>query len=331
MSNFLPSSSSPFTPEIAGTLAAVSYLDPSDAPATQLADMSTALSNSALPTGGQWEIAWGPADLGGNLMYIAQLQGTSSGSTVAVVIRGTIFDFPSDLLDDTEVATQVALPFPPPSGFSENAKISFGAGQAWMNLASMIPSVGDSSVDAFQFLKGLTGPVSVLVTGHSLGGQLATVAAVWIAGFLSSADVQVITFAAPTAGNPDFQGSFDSLFQGKAVRYFTNLDIVPRLWVPTGDFDLDSIEQLFPGGPQCDAGCHTAVSTAKHIVRNVTYAQPTVATMLTSAVYSEGPIGAFEQEGSQQHRMLLYLYRLGVSASVIQSTFDSSWMPPPNV
>jgi hypothetical protein len=214
MSNFLPSSSSPFTPEIAGTLAAVSYLDPSDAPATQLADMSTALSNSALPTGGQWEIAWGPADLGGNLI---------------------------------------------------------------------------------------------------------------------SADVQVITFAAPTAGNPDFQGSFDSLFQGKAVRYFTNLDIVPRLWVPTGDFDLDSIEQLFPGGPQCDAGCHTAVGTAKHIVRNVTYAQPTVATMLTSAVYSEGPIGAFEQEGSQQHRMLLYLYRLGVSASVIQSTFDSSWMPPPNV
>jgi hypothetical protein len=322
---------SPFTPEIAATLAAVSYIDPSDAPATQLADMSSALANTALPTAGEWQIVWGPADLGGNLMYIAQLQGTSSGSTVAVVIRGTIFDFPSDLLEDTEVAAQVALPFPPPKGFSESAKISFGAGQAWTNLASMIPSVGDSSLDAFQFLKALPGPVSVLVTGHSLGGQLATIAAVWIAGFLGSADVQVITFAAPTAGNPDFATAFDNVLSGKTMRYFTNLDIVPCLWVPAGEFDLDNVEQLFPGGPQCDSGCHADVQVAKHIVRNVTYAQPATATLLTSAVYSEGAIGAFEQEGSQQHRMLLYLYLLGVSAAVIQSTFDSTWAPPPGV
>jgi hypothetical protein len=320
---------SAFTPQNAAVLAAVSYIDASDAPASQLADMTTALSNASLPTAGQWQIVWGPADLGGNLMYIAQAQGSDSGSQVAVVIRGTIFDFPSDLLQDTEVATQVTLPFSPPGGFSESARISYGAAQAWMNLASMIPDVGDSSVDAFQFLKALPGPVSVLVTGHSLGGQLATIAAVWIAAFLKGADVQVITFAAPTAGNADFQSSYDTLFDGRTVRYFTDLDIVPRLWVPTGDYDLDSIEQLFPGGPQCDTGCHTDVGIAKHIVRNVTYVQPAVAAMLTSSVYSEGAIGAFEEEGSQQHRMLLYLYLLGVSASVIQSTFDSTWMPPP--
>jgi len=324
-----------FTPENAAVLAAVSYIDPSDQPAQQLADMTTALGTTSLPTAGQWQIVWGPADLGGNLMYIAQVQGAGvgeRGSQVAVVIRGTIFDFPTDLLQDTEVATQVPLPFPPPKGFSEKAAISFGASEAWLNLAKMLPSIGGSSVDAFQFLKALPGPVSVLVTGHSLGGQLATVAAVWIAGFLSSAAVQVITFAAPTAGNPDFQSSFDSRFSGTAVRYFTDLDIVPRLWVPTGDYDLDSIKQLFPGGPQCDLGCHTGVATAEGIVKNVTYAQPTAVQMLTSAVYSEGILNAFDDEVSAQHRMLLYLYLLGgTSASIIQQVFDSSWSPPPGM
>jgi hypothetical protein len=317
-----------FTPQNAGVLAAVSYLDPSAPPSTQIVDMTTALGQTALPTAGQWKIVWGPADLGGNLMYIAQAQGSGSGSQVAVVIRGTVFDFPSNLMDDGEVATQVGLPFPAPAGFSANAKISYGAGNAWNHLASMIPSVGSSSLDAFQFLKSLPGPVSVLVTGHSLGGQLATVAAVWIAGFLPTADVQVITFAAPTAGNPDFATSFDTLFQGKAVRYFTDLDIVPRLWVPAGDYDLDSVRQLFPGGPQCDLGCNSAVSTAEKKVAKVTYAQPATAQMLSSSVYSEGAAGAFEQEGSQQHRMLLYLYLLGVSAPVIQAAFDSTWSPP---
>jgi lipase (class 3) len=323
-----------FNPQNAAVLAAVSYIDPSDPAAQQLTDMTTALGNTSLPTAGQWQIVWGPVDLGGNLMAIAQFQGAGAaegGSEVAVVIRGTIFDFPSDLLQDTEVATQVPLPFPPPKGFAEKAAISFGAAGAWMNLASMIPSVGSSSVDAFQFLKSLPGPVSVLVTGHSLGGQLATVAAPWIAGFLPSAAVQVITFAAPTAGNPDFRKSFDSHFSGTAVRYFTDLDIVPRLWVPTGDYDLDSIKQLFPGGPQCDLGCHTGVATAEGIVQNVTYAQPTAAQMLTSAVYSEGLLGAFDDEASAQHRMLLYLYLLGTSAAVIQQVFDSSWSPPPGV
>jgi len=320
-----------FTPQNAGVLAAVSYLAPSDPPSTQIADMTAALGQTALPTAGAWQIVWGPADLGGNLMYIAQLQGSGAGSQVAVVIRGTIFDFPSNLMDDGEAATQVTLPFPAPAGFSTTAKISYGAGNAWNHLASMVPSVGSSSLDAYQFLKSLPGPVSVLVTGHSLGGQLATVAAVWIAGFLPTAnvqDIQVITFAAPTAGNPDFASSFDTLFQGKAVRYFTDLDMVPRLWVQTGDYDLDSIRQLFPGGPRCDLGCNSAVSTAEKIVAKVTYAQPATAQMLSSSVYSEGATGAFEEEGSQQHRMLLYLYLLGVAAPVIQAAFDATWSPP---
>jgi hypothetical protein len=320
-----------FTPQNAAVLAAVSYIDPSDSPEQQLTDMSAALGNTSLPTAGQWQIVWGPADLGGNLMYIAQVQNGAPGTAlVAVVIRGTIFDFPSNLLSDTEVGTQVSLPFPPPPHFATDAMISNGASQDWQNLASM--QSGSPAQDAYQFLTSLSGLVSVLVTGHSLGGQLATVVAPWIAGFLPKADVQVITFAAPTAGNPSFAKSFDHVFAGNATRYFSDLDVVPRLWVPSGDYDLESVEQLFPGGPRCDAGCHSLVGVAEGIVKGVTYAQPSVSQLLTSAVYSEGAIGAWEDEGSAQHRMLLYLYMLGdTPASVIQEVFDSTWSPPPGL
>ena len=315
-----------FTPQNAAVLAAVSYIDPTGSPELQLSAMSTALGNTSLPTAGEWQIVWGPEDLGGNLMYIAQVQGSTPGtSQVAVVIRGTIFDFPSNLLSDGEVATQVPLPFPPPPHFAADAQISNGAMQDWMNLASM--ESGSPAVDAYQFLTALTGVVSVLVTGHSLGGQLATVAATWIAGFLPKADVQVITFAAPTAGNPSFATSFDHVFAGNATRYHSDLDVVPRAWA-----ELQSIEQLFPKGPQCDTGCKTAVGIAEGFVANVTYTQPSADQLLTSAVYSEGAIGAWEDEGSAQHRMLLYLYMLGgASQELIQQVFDPKWVAPPGL
>ena len=48
--------------------------------------------------------------------------------------------------------------------------------------------------------------VAILVTGHSLGGCLATIVATWIRVLLPNfrGAIQPITFAAPTAGNEEF-------------------------------------------------------------------------------------------------------------------------------
>ena len=70
--------------------------------------------------------------------------------------------------------------------------------------------------------------VTTLVTGHSLGGCLATVVAPWISSLLPNyqGTIQPITFAAPTAGNSEFAAYYNTLFP-QARRFQNSLDVIP--------------------------------------------------------------------------------------------------------
>lgn len=66
------------------------------------------------------------------------------------------------------------------------------------------------------------------VTGHSLGGALALLAA-WRLQRNFISIHQVVTFGAPMVGNDLAAKAFDREFEGKIFRYVNNPDLVPRL------------------------------------------------------------------------------------------------------
>ena len=77
---------------------------------------------------------------------------------------------------------------------------------------------------------------TLLITGHSLGGALATICSVDFGGGAagSGIDVYTYTFAAPRSGNNEFIGLFEAT-NPYAFRVFNTEDIVPSLPPPVWD------------------------------------------------------------------------------------------------
>jgi triacylglycerol lipase len=81
-------------------------------------------------------------------------------------------------------------------------------------------------------LQGCNGVQKVFVTGHSLGGALAVLAAYDIvADILPAVHVEVYTFAGPRAGAPEFVGKFNALVPVR-YRIVNFMDAVPQVPVP---------------------------------------------------------------------------------------------------
>lgn len=67
----------------------------------------------------------------------------------------------------------------------------------------------------------------VVVTGHSLGGALATLAAVDVTLNRPHVPVDLYTFGAPRIGNKAFAQWFDAQIQD-SIRLVNNSDVVPQ-------------------------------------------------------------------------------------------------------
>ncbi|NMO17035.1 hypothetical protein HPC49_30210 [Pyxidicoccus fallax] len=306
--------------QVAVTLSAVSYLGQFDTNSKRFTEMNQALANTV---GNGWSIVWGPATQGEDLVYVA----SNGAGQYAVVVRGTLFDRIEDVIQDKSVGEQVSLPF-----LSSGAMVSLGVQEVMTNIQAMVSSVpGSGSGTLLSFLQALTGSPSLLVTGHSLGGQMASVVAMWLQGTLTNvSSVLPITFAAPTAGNPAFAASFDSTFNAAgAMRYYNTLDVVPCLWTVEG---LTSIDSDYAGGPQAGPVVKGAVKWALDTLQSndLTYTQPSASTSLKGQLYSTGWILPFEQEVNDQHRALYYMFLLGIPVPTIHQ-LDSKWAPPSQV
>jgi hypothetical protein len=76
---------------------------------------------------------------------------------------------------------------------------------------------------------------TLYVTGHSLGGNLATVLASWISAQRGPApgqqdpNTRPYTFAAPSPGNTVFASAYNARFPN-SWRYVNVLDVVPNAW-----------------------------------------------------------------------------------------------------
>lgn len=268
---------------------------------------------------GSWKCIWGPAAdyYNANLVYVAAYYDRPTGLPVAAVtvVRGT--DVTDDLwgdlkeaFEDMQVPWQYPLPWLPGSA----AKVAGGT----LDALTTIEGLGSQYVAPGQrlrpFLAGFLGnpanqkPVLV-VTGHSLGGCIASVLAPWLHTALASGGVNVpivpATIAAPTAGNAEFAAYLNATFQ-YAPRYYNLLDVVPCAWA-----DIPLIKTIYD-----DFGLSTPLAVDLIFdgfqeamrIEGATYAQPAGRGPLTGTFC----IGfTWYQQISTQHDHRNYIALLG--------------------
>lgn len=184
----------PVTPQAMMTLAALAATGATERPSGETVEqqeqrilngINEQLANPSLATNNEWQALWlGLTQDRANLAYIAE----NAAKTIYVLcLRGTVGGSPIDTAEDMNVST--LLPFAAGGG---SGNISQGAMEAFTEIM-----MGTSLVDT---LKGLKTSNTLCVTGHSLGGALATTVSLYLAtgvtGF-SQENIYPYTFAAP--------------------------------------------------------------------------------------------------------------------------------------
>jgi triacylglycerol lipase len=202
-----------------------------------------------------WQPVWVPkADVRGHTATVFQRFAKVPLSVFALAIQGT--KDVMDLLNDFQVERQPAFS-PPISG----AAIAIGSQEGLNDILALQTRQG-SGQTLKAFLMGLAPGSQLLLTGHSLGGNVASVLAPWIAANVPAFGGQeggkvitglppsltTITFAAPTAGNETFASFLNC--QSNYQAYFNTNDVVPHVWAASGPWSAYGIERLFPApGP----------------------------------------------------------------------------------
>lgn len=180
-----------------------------------------------------WSVVWGPSlsPTRANMMYVA-VNGTTN--EYAIAFRGTdVKDF-LDLFEDLRTRKLTSYPFLANANIANGTNEAFGILQGMTGFTNGNKDGGTSTLDTF--LSSVT-PTTLYVTGHSLGGCLSTVVAPWMAksGGVASTNIQVYTYAAPSAGDQGFADAFNAMFDAaatppRAYRYYNTIDVVPNAW-----------------------------------------------------------------------------------------------------
>lgn len=233
------------------TLAALAYVAPIPGDAVHtveeeeqymLAGLTLAFADTRLPTQGEWTVVWiGLNDNQGNFSYIAR---HASEDTIAVAVRGTIFapalGAAADVYEDLRVGVVDDFIVG-----DETVKISHGASTALDAVTGAqftVPGHALSDMRLLEAVKALVGDGarSIYVTGHSLGGCVATMLGLSIQELFAEVSCHVFTFAAPTAGLQAFADLFDCTFGpgqsgNSACRLVNRCDAVPHGWQSLSD------------------------------------------------------------------------------------------------
>lgn len=203
------------------------------------------------PVKGQWNLVWGPAvfkfpliaKLRDNTVYV--VQNTKDKSQYALALSGTNpYELTDWLFEDFLVAGTLPWDYGKrPAG----ARISLSAGLSLSILHNLKPCQGlpGAGVRLTDFFKEQTGLTSLTVTGHSLGGEMASTAALWLADtqgeqwdMQKKAKVSAYCYAGPTAGNSQWANYFHERLGDNAHRIWNSLDVAPRVW------EVSTLEQI---------------------------------------------------------------------------------------
>ncbi|KAI9009251.1 hypothetical protein DFJ74DRAFT_687486 [Hyaloraphidium curvatum] len=194
---------------------------------------------------GAFQLEWGPAYSGANLIYAVSYK-TSSGSPVflSVVIRGTdisagAFGLLKQIFQDFD-ACQVVDYTPSvldckvtkrDSSKSQIAKGTCSGLKQLLGLSGTINATGSAStlIPFLDSYRTANADVPVVVTGHSLGGTQTTAMARYLVDFWAANRTSVSSFpiAPATAGTEVWTAEYNRLFSNKGLSYINSLDIVP--------------------------------------------------------------------------------------------------------
>ncbi|MFB7664237.1 IPT/TIG domain-containing protein [Kitasatospora sp. NPDC056138] len=269
----------PMVPQVAMTLAAIAAAAATPRPSGEtLAEQSNRvflgineqLGDPSLATGKNWSQLWCALSAdNANMAYLAQSRDGSN--QFAVVIRGTVANV-TDLLEDLGVGTVV--PFTAVGSPPAPVYVSKGAMEAFSQVVTM-SSGGVTLVQALTSVLSKAQPnPTVYVIGHSLGGCIATMVAPYLQaqGLPRTPQFGLYTFAAPTAGGPDFVSYVDnSLNWVVNERYHNFYDLVPQAWT-----SLDNAKKWYPDppGPVANDDVIGVISTIATLPGPNVYAQP---------------------------------------------------------
>ncbi len=219
----------PTAAKITMTLASLCYVNENN-PAFMKDSLIIQLSNPNYSTQGNWKLAWGPALSSdqGNMMYIA-VDSSEIVPSYCLAIRGTDWCFISNIIQDLFVWKQVKYPY---GTANDTVKVAQGTLGGLDTLLQITDPVTGQTVH--QFISSLPGGgAPFYVTGHSLGGALATVMSSWFleAGFGAKFKLKSYTYAAPSVGNEGYRLYFDNLMSinnAESHRLINSRDLVPR-------------------------------------------------------------------------------------------------------
>jgi triacylglycerol lipase len=274
-----------------------------------------------------WKIVWNPAPLNGNYAFVAR-----NGNTFALAIRGSVMQFSEAAFQnwvqqDLNAFTQTTWKF---TLDSIAAKVSDGAYEGWQNLTRLKDTTTGKTL--WMFLSEQTSAnTPMLVTGHSLGGNLATIYASWLAWNIRETkmpqpNISVVTFAAPAVGNGAFAADFDKKFP-QAKRYENANDMVPKFPCIDG---IKQLGDLFVGGPAAKdiKAAYRGISVNLSQLFNYTgdalrlaslfsgaaYYKQTAGQLFTGKLSATGAgssLGNWFAEAGYQHSMKQYAVSLG--------------------
>jgi Lipase (class 3) len=256
----MPKSYDSATVELAMALSTLAYVD-ENRTATQQQMISEI--NAGLEEAGYelWHVVWGPALNAdrSNLAYAAQ---NSETGQLAVSIRGSDFSFWLNWIEDLAVMRLVPYDQFVPT-ISETVQIAFGTAIGLRQVLGM----RDGTASLESFLIAAPEGTPVLITGHSLGGCLASALAPCVANWMGSAtNISVYTIAAPSPGNAEFADYYNALFSlqsghSTAFRFYNSLDVVPNAWA-----SLDTVETYYPPLVSCPPDISKIVGRADNAV-----------------------------------------------------------------
>lgn len=180
------------------------------------------------------------------LCYVASCPGDTP--TYAVVCRGTVWAFLADWVDDFDVLDTHGWPTASPA----DPAILVAQG-SWDGLQAVLTMTSeDDGRNLSQVLTSIAGAggIDLFITGHSLGGALATVLGLYLADTAGSwgADavpigLKTYTFAAPTTGNQSYADYYKgrsglSTLTWQAFRVYNEQDVVPHAYA-----DLEGVAE----------------------------------------------------------------------------------------
>jgi hypothetical protein len=276
-----------------------------------------------------WKIIWNHAPINSNYAFLVTDQ-----TNYALVVRGSLMQFNRDAFDnwiyqDLNVVVQKDWPFTDNGG---GAKISQGAYDGWQNLCALKDTVINKTLK--EMVDSVVSDNTPLyITGHSLGGNLATVYASWLFTELKKSgkprnNIHVMTFGAPAAGNQLFASDFNKKFPN-SLRVENTNDIVTKFPVAESIGDMGSLYKPAPSAYEIEVGykfltvkLSTLFTTIKYALKaleltngNSTFTQTNglgkQITIPLSGKNNSNDIGSWFAEAAYQHSIVQYAAMIG--------------------